>query len=143
MSKTTTNKTRLRISTPNGLFYDNDVYMVTIKTTEGYIGLQRNRLPFISNVEISSLYISEDSNASLEKRICAAIGGGIVFVEKDYVDIFTDDIEWKDQIIKSDVEKQIEIATQKLKEMQLDLIEQHKNELVIKKAMNKLTTLNK
>lgn len=61
-------KTKLRISTPNGIFFEDDVYMVTLKTSEGYIGLQYNRMPFISSIEISTLYINIDNNSSLEKQ---------------------------------------------------------------------------
>ena len=44
---------KLTISTPYGLFYEKEVDIVTLKTSEGYIGLQKNRIPFISAIEIS------------------------------------------------------------------------------------------
>lgn len=138
--------TKLIISTPKGIFYENHVYLVSLKTSQGYIGLQVNHMPFISNIEISSLYIYEQplnrENNEIKK---AAIGGGLVFAEKDYIDIFTDDIEWASEIVKSDVEKQIELAHQQLEEAHRiqDRTAQHKNELMLKKAINKLSTLNK
>lgn len=138
--------TKLIISTPRGIFYENYVYLVSLKTSEGYIGLQVNHMPFISNIEISSLYIYEQPLSRETTQVKkAAIGGGLVFAEKDYIDIFTDDIEWATEIIKSDVEKQIELAHQKLEEAYRiqDRTAQHKNELMLKKAINKLSTLNK
>ncbi len=66
---------KLTISTPYGLFYEKEVDIVTLKTSEGYIGLQKNRIPFISAIEISSLFIKESGVTRI-----AAIGGGIVFV---------------------------------------------------------------
>lgn len=136
---------KLVISTPQGIFYDHDVYLVTLRTSEGYIGLQANHVPFISNIEISSIYIHEEPLTRQQNGKRAAIGGGLVFAEKDYIDIFTDDIAWAEEIIQSDVEKQIELAHQKLEAAQQrqDRIAQHKNELVLKKAINKLTTLKK
>ena len=137
--------TKLIISTPRGIFYENYVYLVSLKTSEGYIGLQANHVPFISNIEISSIYIHEEPLTRQQNGKRAAIGGGLVFAEKDYIDIFTDDIEWATKIIKSDVEKQIELAHQKLEEAYRiqDRTAQHKNELMLKKAINKLSTLNK
>ena len=86
--------TKLIISTPRGIFYENYVYLVSLKTSEGYIGLQVNHMPFISNIEISSLYIYEQPLSRETTQVKkAAIGGGLVFAEKDYIDIFTDDIE--------------------------------------------------
>lgn len=132
------NKTKLTISTPNGIFYEGEVDIVTLKTSEGYIGLQYNRLPFISSIEISPMYITVNSN---ERKI-AAIGGGIVFVEKTYIDIFTDDIQWKEELEKSEIQRLIDDAHKKLEDEKIDKVARHKNELVLKRAMNKLVVLD-
>ncbi len=132
------NKTRLTISTPSGIFYQGEVEIVTLKTSEGYIGLQYNRLPFISSIEISPMYVKIDDNNKKE----AAIGGGIVFVEKKYIDIFTDDIAWKEEINQSEVQKLIEQAHKKLEKSKEDNVERHKTELLLKKAFNKLNLIN-
>lgn len=129
---------KLTISTPYGLFYEKEVDIVTLKTSEGYIGLQKNRIPFISAIEISSLFIKVDGTTKI-----AAIGGGIVFVEKDYIDIFTDDIQWKEHLNKSEIQAIIDEANQKLQALQNNNIEKYKTELTLKRAMNKLETLLK
>lgn len=131
---------KLTISTPYGLFYEQEVDIVTLKTSEGYIGLQKNRIPFISTIEISSLYIKVNGISKI-----AAIGGGIVFVEKDYIDIFTDDIQWKELINKDEIQSIIDQANQKLQSLtsKEHNIEKYKTELTLKRAMNKLETLLK
>lgn len=129
---------KLTISTPYGLFYEKEVDIVTLKTSEGYIGLQKNRIPFISAIEISSLFIKVDGTTKI-----AAIGGGIVFVEKDYIDIFTDDIQWKEHLNKSEIQAIIDEANQKLQALKNNNIEKYKTELTLKRAMNKLETLLK
>ena len=129
---------KLTISTPYGLFYEKEVDIVTLKTSEGYIGLQKNRIPFMSAIEISSLFIKVDGTTKI-----AAIGGGIVFVEKDYIDIFTDDIQWKENLNKSEIQAIIDEANQKLQALQNNNIEKYKTELTLKRAMNKLETLLK
>ena len=129
---------KLTISTPYGLFYEKEVDIVTLKTSEGYIGLQKNRIPFISAIEISSLFIKVDGTTKI-----AAIVGGIVFVEKDYIDIFTDDVQWKEHLNKSEIQAIIDEANQKLQALQNNNIEKYKTELTLKRAMNKLETLLK
>lgn len=129
---------KLTISTPYGLFYEKEVDIVTLKTSEGYIGLQKNRIPFISAIEISSLFIKVDGTTRI-----AAIGGGIVFVEKDYIDIFTDDIQWKEHLNKSEIQAIIDETNQKLQTLKNNNIEKYKTELTLKRAMNKLETLLK
>ena len=129
---------KLTISTPYGLFYEKEVDIVTLKTSEGYIGLQKNRIPFISAIEISSLFIKVDGTTKI-----AAIGGGIVFVEKDYIDIFTDDIQWKEHLNKSEIQAIIDKSNRKLQELTSNNVEKYKTELTLKRAMNKLETLLK
>lgn len=131
-------KIKLTISTPKGIFFEQDVDIVTVKTPNGYIGLQRNRLPFISSIEISTMFIKNNS----ENKV-VAIGGGIVFVEKTYIDIFTDDIEWKENLNKTEIEKIIEETQRRLEQIKKDNIERNKHELMLKKAINKLDTLTK
>lgn len=132
------NKIKLTISTPKGIFFAEDIDIVTVKTANGYIGLQKNRLPFISSIEISTMFIKNNSQTKI-----VAIGGGIVFVEKTYIDIFTDDIEWKENINKSEIERLINETQKKLDQIKKDNIERNKHELLLKKAINKLDTLNK
>ncbi len=129
---------KLTISTPYGLFYEKEVDIVTLKTSEGYIGLQKNRIPFISAIEISSLFIKESGVTKI-----AAIGGGIVFVEKNYIDIFTDDIQWKEHLDKNEIQATIDKANEKLQLLNSNNIEKYKTELTLKRALNKLETLLK
>lgn len=129
--------TRLKISTPQGIFFEDDVKMVTLKTPEGYIGLQHNRLPFISSIEISPMYITSKNS---EKKVIA-ISGGIVFVEKTYIDIFTDDIAWKEELNKTEIQRIIDEATKKLNEAKEDKVEKQKLEIKIKRALNKLVVI--
>lgn len=129
--------THLKISTPKGLFFDGEVDILTVKTANGYIGIQKNRLPFISNIEISVMYIN--SKASNNEKICA-IGGGLIYVEREYVDIFTDDIIYKEDINELKIQALI-LKTEKKLETKISSSEILKNELLLKKAMNKITTI--
>ena len=130
--------THLKISTPQGIFFDGDVDIVTLKTANGYIGIQKNRLPFISNVEISIMYIN--SKLSNNEKICA-IGGGLVYVEREYIDIFTDDICYKEDLDETIIRKLISQTEKNLK-LKISTAEALKNELLLKKALNKITTIN-
>ena len=121
------NTTHLKISTPKGIFFDGEVDIVTVKTTNGFIGVQKNRLPFISNIEISTMYIN--SKASNNEKICA-IGGGLIYVERDYVDIFTDDIFFKEDLDEALIQNLI-LETETIR-----------NELLLKKAVNKIATIH-
>lgn len=130
--------THLKISTPKGFFFDGDIDILTVKTANGYIGIQRNRLPFISNIEISTMYIN--SKGSENEKICA-IGGGLIYVERDYIDIFTDDIIFKEDLDEVSIRNLITQTEKKLEE-KISEAETIKNELLLKKAINKMSTIN-
>ncbi|MGL4252056.1 MAG: ATP synthase F1 subunit epsilon [Metamycoplasmataceae bacterium] len=132
-------KTHLKISTPKGIFFDGDIDILTVKTAKGYIGIQRDRLPFISNIEISTMYIN--SRGSKDERVCA-ISGGLIYVEREYVDIFTDDITFKEDLNEDTILKLIEKTEKKLKDAAYSESETLKNELLLKKTLNKMTTLH-
>ncbi len=133
-----TKTTHLRISTPNGIFFDEEVDILTVKTPMGYIGIQRNRLPFISNIEISVMYIN--SKSSNNEKICA-IDGGLIYVEREYVDIFTDEIMYKEDIDELKVQKLID-KTRKSLENKTSTLETLKNEILLEKAINRMSTIN-
>jgi F-type H+-transporting ATPase subunit epsilon len=88
-------KTKLKIITPNGIFFEKEVEIVTLKTTEGFIGIQKNHIPFVGALEIAPLYIEKSTN---KEHSVYAIAGGLVYADKDKVDIITDAIEQKDHI---------------------------------------------
>ena len=132
------NTTHLKISTPKGIFFDGEVDIVTVKTTNGFIGVQKNRLPFISNIEISTMYIN--SKASNNEKICA-IGGGLIYVERDYVDIFTDDIFFKEELDEMLIQNLI-LETEKKMKAKNSAAETIRNELLLKKAVNKIATIH-
>jgi F-type H+-transporting ATPase subunit epsilon len=130
--------THLKISTPKGVFFDGDVDIVTIKTIDGFIGIQKNRLPFISNIEISTMYINSKSSGN--EKICA-IGGGLIYVEREYVDIFTDDIVFKEDLDENLI-KNLILETEKKLKAKISASETIRNELLLKKAANKMATFH-
>lgn len=133
-----TNLINLKISTPNGVFFDGFVSILTVKIANGYIGIQKNILPFISNIEISTMYIN-GKNSDNEK-ICA-IGGGLIYVDREYIDIFTDDITFKEDINEDKINKLISETKKKLM-IESSNSETLRNELLLKKAINKIKTIN-
>ena len=127
-------KTNLRIITPQGIFYNNQVEIVTLKTTEGFIGLMKNKSPFIASLDIANLLINSKKS---KKFLECAIAGGIVKVDRNNVLIITDAIEEKTKISKSRAKKSKLKAEQIIKSKKSDY-EIHMAEIDLKKAINRL-----
>ena len=87
------NKVHLKIMTPNGIFFEGDVEMVTVKTSAGYIGLQHGKSPFVASLEYAPIEIKQEKH-----KIVSAISGGLVYANPESINIITDAIENKENI---------------------------------------------
>ncbi len=128
------NKTHLKIIDPNGLFFEDDVAIVTVKTSEGYIGLQADHSPFIGAIEISEITIGK--SGSPKYKVCA-ISNGLVYVTRTNVDIVTESIEEKDNIDLNRAKEAKREAEEKLKQ-DLSKAEQLQTSIQLKKALNRI-----
>ncbi len=84
---------RLQVVTPDRTFYEGDVTMVELTTTEGQIGVYPKHIPLTCVIAPGVLYIHEDSE--IRK---AALISGFVEILPDQVTIMAEDAEWPDQI---------------------------------------------
>ncbi|QJR44251.1 FoF1 ATP synthase subunit delta/epsilon [Mycoplasma miroungirhinis] len=88
------NKIFLSITTPYGKFLEQETDIVTLKTTEGYIGLQANHIEFMGAIVASELYV----NSSENNKKTYYVNQGIVHSKGDRVDIIVNNIS--DQPLK-------------------------------------------
>jgi F-type H+-transporting ATPase subunit epsilon len=128
-------KTFLKIITPNGFFYNKEVDIVTVKTTEGFIGLMKNKSPFVAALDISNLLINKKNSKDFLE---CAIAGGIVKATPNNVEIITDEIEEKSKISESRARKS-KLEAEKLLKIKKDVAEIHMVEISLKKAINRLS----
>ncbi|MGL5520218.1 MAG: FoF1 ATP synthase subunit delta/epsilon [Metamycoplasmataceae bacterium] len=131
-------KTKLTILTPEGVFFDDYVDLITVKLTTGYRGIQKNILPFVSNIEISTMYLNFPNSPDYQ---ILAIGGGLIYAERLYVNIFTDDVSFKEDLDESNLNSLLTITKQNLESSSLDFANQTKQETILKKTINKLNTI--
>lgn len=125
---------KLKIMTPSGIFWDEPVEIVTVKTTEGYIGLQKNKSPFVASLDIAELLINPQS--SNKHKICA-IAGGLVIANTDHINIITDAIEYKEKIDLSRAEKAKRHAEQSIKSVKSEA-EHQLASIALKRALNRI-----
>lgn len=130
----TSNKVNLKIITPEGIFWDKPVEIVTLRTTEGAIGLQKGRSPFVASLAIAELTIN--MSTSPEARTCA-IAGGLVIANANTVSIITSGIEFKENIDISRAERAKRLAEEAIKASK-DEVELFKAQLALKKAINRI-----
>ena len=88
----------LRITSPDRVFYEGEVTMVEINTTEGEIGVLPNHIPLTSVLAPGACYIHLPD---ADPKVCA-IHGGFIEILQDSMTILAEVCEWPDEI---DVER--------------------------------------
>ncbi|OYD27134.1 ATP synthase F1 subcomplex epsilon subunit [Mycoplasma testudineum] len=102
----------LTITTPQGIYFNDMVDIVTVKTPEGYVGFMANHQPTLSTIMISTLYVNSSSSG---KQRLAAIDTGLIYVDKEQITIVTSACEFAEDIDVTRARKAKEKAEEAIK----------------------------
>ena len=97
---------QLSMITPRGNFYDGKATIITLRISEGYVGLMADRLPLMSSVKVSQFTLTDENG----KDRVGVIGNGIVKTFKENVDIIVNDVLWVDETAKPEAQKKLDDA---------------------------------
>ena len=84
----------LKITSPDRVFYEGEVTMVEINTTEGQIGVLANHIPLTSVLAPGVCYIHLPDK---DPKVCA-IHGGFFEILQDSMTILAEVCEWPEEI---------------------------------------------
>ena len=100
---------KLKIITPERIFFDKDAYMVELNTTEGEIGVYAGHIPTTCIIKPGILTIRMDGE---EKE--AALHSGFIQILPDSVTILAEVIEWPEEIDLHRAEAAMERAKERI-----------------------------
>ena len=100
---------KLRIITPERVFFEKDAYMVEFNTTEGEIGVYASHIPLTCIIKPGILTIRMEGE---EKE--AALHSGFVEILPDQVTILAEVIEWPEEIDLPRAEAAMERAKERI-----------------------------
>ena len=127
----------LQIVTPDKLFYNEDVDMLVVRTTEGDVGILKGHTGYVASLDIGIIKIKKDG---VFKE--ATIAGGFIQVDKEKTTILTEAAEWPVEIDVERAKKAKELAesiiNRKLSDREMDMAE-----VRLKKALNRIRTAQK
>ena len=132
------NTFKLRIITPEKVFYEGEAVHIIAKTAAGNIGLLAGHTPYVANVVPSPLRISENGT---DFRI-AAVSSGVVKAENGVVTVVTTAVEWAEDIDVARAERSKERAERELAAEASDKEFRHAEQR-LKRALNRLTVSGK
>ena len=100
---------KLRIITPDRVFYEGEAEMVEFNTTEGEIGIYKKHIPMRVIIKPGILTITEESETKT-----AALHAGFAEILPDQVTIMAEIIEWPVEIDQDRAEQAKERAEERL-----------------------------
>jgi len=128
---------RLEIVTPDRSFFDDDVQMTIVRTTEGDIGILKDHEHVVAPVSVGAIRIKMDGEFK-----DAACTGGFLTVDDEKVIIITDAAEWAHEIDVDRAKESADRAARRLEEKQheLDVL---RAKISMEKAMNRIRISSK
>lgn len=130
---------KLRIVTPEKIFFEDDVLQLISRTAEGNIGVMAGHVPYAANIVPSTLKIKEANGKDF--RI-AAVADGFIKVSSDETIVVTSAVEWAEDIDVVRAQHAKESAERKIKE-NISKKEFERAEQKLKRALNRLTVSGK
>lgn len=127
---------KLLVNTPDRVFFQEDVDMVELSTTEGELGIYAEHIPLTSVVSPCVLKIHQNGN--IKK---AAVHGGIVEILKEKVTVLAEVAEWPEEIDVNRANEAKIRAERRLtsKDGNLDIM---RAELALKRSLARLNTVD-
>ena len=127
----------LQIISPTRIFFDGNVDMVEMKTTEGEIGVLAGHIPLTAILQPGVVRIKQ-ADGTKE----AALHDGFVEIRKDKVTVLAESCEWPDEIDVNRAEEARERAERRIKSGKKE-VDMFRAELALKKALTRIDLAGK
>ena len=126
---------KLKVITPERVFYDGEVEMVEFNTTEGEIGIYKKHVPTTVIIQPGVLVITEADGVRK-----AALHAGFAEVLSDKVTILAELIEWPEEIDMERAESAGERARERIA-ARGDDVDMDRAESALKRSIARINTL--
>ncbi|MBP3921666.1 MAG: ATP synthase F1 subunit epsilon [Ruminiclostridium sp.] len=124
---------RLRILTPEGVVFDGEAEMITVRTTVGDKGILARHEPYVAALGIGQAKVRIEG----ETRI-AAVSSGSIEVSKDVTTLLAQSFEWADEIDLQRAEKAQQTAEENIERYKNDRRKLDIAEYKLKRAINRI-----
>lgn len=126
---------KVKIITPERVFYETEASMIEFNTTEGEIGVYAQHIPLTTVLAPGVLRITEE-----DKTTVAAIHAGFAEILPNQVTLLAEIAEWPDEIDESRAQEAKERAEHRLTAKSPDL-DVARAELALRKALVRIQTV--
>ncbi|OAS14572.1 F0F1 ATP synthase subunit epsilon [Paenibacillus oryzisoli] len=124
----------LEIVTPERKVYAEQVDMVSVKGSEGELGILPNHIPLVTPLRIAPITVKKAGS----KDAVIAVNGGFMEVRKDKVVILAESAELPEQIDIDRARAAKERAEKRLAETKQDNVDFKRAEASLQRALNRI-----
>ena len=123
---------QIKIITPLGLYTEEEIESINLKTVEGYRTILSNHIPLVAMLDTCKCTLKEKGNTH-----CYALAGGLLQINDNEMRILTDDIEGKEEIDIERAQRAKQRAEKRLLKSEED-IDLKRAEIALAKAINRI-----
>lgn len=105
-----TNAFKLKVISPDRIFYEGEAVFLELNTTEGQIGIYKNHVPMTYIIEPGVLLIKESEQRVKE----AALHSGFIQILQEEITILAETVEWPEEIDENRAKEAQERAERRL-----------------------------
>lgn len=105
-----TNAFKLKVISPDRVFYEGEAVFLELNTTEGQIGIYKNHVPMTYIIEPGVLLIKESEQSVKE----AALHSGFIQILQEEITILAETVEWPEEIDENRAKEAQERAERRL-----------------------------
>lgn len=128
---------KLKIMSPDGVFFDGDAYQLSVRAIDGELAIYHGHIPFLTAVAIGECRVYPEQGSDPRRAACC---GGLLTVTQDAVLLAPTTFEWSEQIDAARAEAALKRATERLSDPTLTAAERRINTLKKQRAELRLNT---
>ena len=121
---------KLRVISPDRIFYEGEAIFLELNTTEGQIGVYKNHVPMTYIIEPGVLRITESEQSVKE----AALHSGFIQILQEEITILAEVVEWPEEIDENRAKEAQNRAERRLAATEGD-INYRRAELALRRAL--------
>ncbi len=123
------NTFKLRVISPDRIFYEGEAVMLELNTTEGEIGVYKNHMPMTYIIEPGVMTITEP-----EGKKEAALHSGFIQILQEEITVLAETVEWPEEIDENRA-KEAQIRAERRLAMQDPNINLQRAEMALHRAL--------
>ena len=127
-----TNAFKLRVISPDRIFYEGEAIMLELNTVDGIVGIYKNHMPMTYIIEPGVMRITESEESMKE----AALHSGFIQILQEEITVLAEAVEWPDEIDENRA-KEAQIRAERRLAMKEANLNAQRAELALRRALTR------